>query len=153
MILPQNALWYYLCLVVFIIIFLTFCGWNSKVIGCARQIVCPSMKLTHTYNAFPENQVFMPLEMWDSCKIELISCILWYNSRMHVKLKMVGQEFVITECNNGNLQIRVQQQLQVWVFCSEHVLYFVGRKVLQCICSESKNLALIKALVLQSEGC
>lgn len=32
---------------------------------------------------------------------------------MHAKLKMVGQEFAITECNNGNLQIRVQQRLQV----------------------------------------
>ena len=65
---------------------------------------------------------------------------------MHAKLKMVGQEFVITECNNGDLQIGVQQQLQVCVFRTEHVLYFVGRKVLQCICSESKKLVLIAAL-------
>lgn len=72
---------------------------------------------------------------------------------MHAKLKMVGEEFVITECNIGDLQIRVQQRLQVWVFPTEHLLYFVGWKILQCICSESKKLVLIAALVLQSEGC
>lgn len=93
---------------------------------------------------FQKISFFMSLEMWDSCKIEVISCILWYNSRMHAKLKMVGQEFVITEGNNGDLQIGVQ--LQVWLFRTEHVIYFVGRKVLQCICSESKKLVLIAAL-------
>ena len=97
-----------------------------------------------TYHAFPEDQFFMSLEMWDSCIIEVISCILWYNSRMHAKLKMVGQEFVITEGNNGDLEIGVQ--LQVWLFRTEHVIYFVGRKVSQCICSESKKLVLIVAL-------
>ena len=36
------------------------------------------MKLTHTYHAFPEDQFFMSLEMWDSCITEVISCILLF---------------------------------------------------------------------------